>query len=254
MRVIWSLEYIPDRNFNLQVECLTTSVKSWKDIYPEDHLVLYCDEITLEKLNPLRLPHSFSEVNKICYRKFPFVKSKVFWASSKLRVFLEEKIPFLFLDNDFHIKKPIKDKLNLSKLCYNFSEVGESLYPTLNDPTLRTLKFPFRLKSVACNISFLYVPDVKFIHRYANTSLDTMNNLSKKGVSSDLYMLFAEQLLLKNYIIQEGISYQCLRKDLFYNTRYCWEYGAESHGIFSKDEVDEYYSHEGPAKNRRIHT
>lgn len=249
MRVLWSLEKIPNRNWEIQADLLGDSVRSWKLFYPEDTLVLYCDEYTQEHLNSLGLLKDFSEVNKVSYLKYPLVDSKVFWASIKMRSFLEERESFIFMDNDFQIYGPILDKVDLSKICFTFSESTGTLYPTLVDPILRTLQFPFRMYQIASNTSFLVVPDIKFIQEFATTSLTLMEDLSRKGVANTLYMIFLEQLLFRNYIKHRGKDYQSLYKSRWHASKCYWEGHGEPNGIFEDDEVIEYFRHVGPAKD-----
>lgn len=251
MRVFWVLEKIHEDSWKKQIECLLKSVKAFKEIYPDLPRTVYCDEFTGNSIESLGILQDFSETVLLDYSEFPSIDSKVFWASSKLRAFKQQKEEFIYIDNDFYVKKPFLSYLDLNKCCFSFEEIPEGLYPTLLDPYIKALELSFRPRQVASNMSFLYFPGGSLVEEYAKVSLDMMEKLSFRKVTGQTYMLFAEQLLFLNLLQSSKIPYQKLVQESWHSVQCFWENLQDNLGIFSFEESKQYFFHEGPSKIRK---
>lgn len=248
MRVIWSLEKVEGRNWNQQAQFLKESVKAWDSIYPFDEKVLYVDEYSKESLGTLGIIKLFDEVNQVDYSKFPLIDSQVFWASVKMRVILEQREPFIMVDNDFTLKGDIKKFIDPEKVCFNYLETTIALYPSHINPSIRELKLPYRLSNYASNTSFLHIPDIDFGVEFANLSLSTMESFTANNITNTTFMLFAEQQLFCSILFGRKLDFQQLHRTIFISSANKWSDLEDSHGIFTLSEADEMYSHIGPGK------
>lgn len=249
MRVIWSIERIQGKDWDKQFQSLLNSVANWELYRPFDTRVLYTDDYSREILGKKGILNTFAEVNKLDYSKFSSINPEVFWASGKLRVIEEQEESFIFLDNDFIIHCDILEYLDKNKLCFNFLEDGKGLYPNSTDPNIRNLNLGHRFYQGATNTSFLYFPDLIFSKEYGKLSLKIMEKLSSCSDIKGTYMIFAEQMLLYNFLKWNNIKWQCLSKDLFISSKDIWEYNKVTEGIFNWIEKDFKFQHIGISKN-----
>lgn len=246
MNVIWSLEKVEGRDWQQQAVLLEQSVLSWKHHYPEDYCMVYLDDFSRDSLGSMGILQLFDAHYILNYADYSSINPQVFWASSKLRAIREQQVEFVFLDNDFLLKGPIKSILDPDKICYNHTEDPEGLYPTLLDPEIRNLPLSFRLYQISANTSFLYFPDVKFSQEYASISLSFMDILSKRGVVRPYYMIFAEQMLFRNLILHFKKEYQCLCTRILEAYTGLWlEDRREPNGLLTSSEESLYFEHMG---------
>lgn len=248
MKTIWVYENIQEdlefySKFNILL--LLSSVSLWKRNHPSFHCVLYCDNLTKEILSKINGLNYWDEI--IEYKHTLNIDRKIFWACNKVKVLSEQKEPCIILDHDSLVYKPIsnylKDKVIVSNL-----EKGKGYYPNNLDPYIKQLKRRIKWPSSSLNVSFLYFPNPNFLQKYSSTSLSLMEEFTKIDVPNSQYLIFAEQLLLKYLMDQEGIEYKSLISTYWDCLK--WEWGkSHSKGIWKYPKSNLYYWHYGPLKS-----
>ena len=175
------------------------------------------------------------------------INKSVFWASAKLQVLAEQTEPVILLDNDTHVYKPIKQYIDLANVCVTNYEVGVGYYPTSIDKYVRQLSYKPRWQTNSVNVSFLNLPDPSFTKRYAEKSLNMMEEFTEIGAPNSQYLIFAEQLLLRHMLDKENIEH----KSILANYWDCkkWDWGEQhNNGVWTVEESEQYFKHYGPLK------
>ena len=253
MKVIWVLENIKKNvnssdyyiNSKLNILLLLCSVHLWRKNHPEDTCVLYADDLTIDTLDKLKVLSFWHTIKPIPNPKK--INKEIFWASSKLQVLSSVDEPVIIMDNDTHVYKPIKDKLDLNKVYVCNFEVGKGYYPTAIDPFVQKLSYKPRWQTKSVNVSFLNLPDPEFTREYANMSLQFMEEFTQLKAPNSQYLIFAEQLLLKHLLDKKKIEHKSILSTYWDCKR--WEWGEDhSEGIWSIDESEQYFKHYGPLK------
>lgn len=253
MKVVWVLENIK-KNFNtkdyyvnskLNILLLLASVNFWRNNHKDDTCVLYGDELTINTLDRLKVLDFWHQVKLIPKRGS--INRNVFWAASKLEVLRTIDEPVIIMDNDTHVYKPIKDKLDLSSVYVCNLEEGLGFYPSSVNNYVRQLSYRPRWGTQSVNVGFLYLPDPIFTKEYAELSIKIMEELTELNAPTPQYLIFAEQMVLKHLLDKKGIKF----KTILSNTWDCkkWEWGEENDlGIWSVYDSELYFKHYGPAK------
>jgi len=175
------------------------------------------------------------------------INKKVFWASSKLEVLSKQDEPVIIVDNDTHIFCKIKDYLDPQKVYIHNYEVGKGYYPGVLDPYVQKLAKKRRWKTESVNVSFLQLPDPAFTKKYAEASLEMMEEFTLMDVPHSQYLIFSEQLLLKHMLEEEQIDYQSIISTYWNCTE--WEWGEDhDRGIWKIYDSGKYIKHYGPLK------
>ena len=247
MRVIWVLENIEeDKKFygKLNTLLLFASVTLWKKHPPDTYTVLYCDKMTYELFESIKVLHLWNEVN--IYKHERKINRSVFWAASKLNVLAEQTEPVLLLDNDSLVHTNIDEYLKDEVIVSNF-EIGKGYYPSSLDTNIRNLTYKARWKSDSVNVSFLYLPDPTFTQEYAKLSLKLMEEFTVMEVPNSQYLIFAEQLLLKHLLDKNNIKHKSVISTYWDCQKWDW---SEDHnkGIWNYPESNKYFFHYGPLK------
>jgi hypothetical protein len=247
LRVIWVLENIHgDEGFysRFNILLLLSSVTLWKKNHPEHHLVFYCDPLTkdiVEKTGGLIM---FDEVNT--YRHTLTIDRKIFWACNKVKVLSEQTEPCIIMDNDTLVFKPFEKYLKDDIIVANL-ETGKGYYPGNIDPFVRRLKKKVRWQQDSLNVSFLYFPEPSILQYYANECLGLMEEFTEMKVPNSQYLIFAEQLLLRNILDTKKIKYKSIISTYWDCVKWDW---GEHHdkGIWNFPESELYFKHYGPEK------
>lgn len=249
MKVIWVLENIEkNENFysQLNILMLLASVTLWKRNHRKDECIFYGDDITIDFLNKLKVLDLWDTIKPI--PNPTKIDKGVFWASSKLQVLASIKDPVIIMDNDTHVYKPIKHLLdtNLTYVC-NY-EVGKGYYPMSADKYVRKLSYKARWKSQSVNVSFLQLPDPDFTRRYAQLSLQIMEEFTEMKVPNPQYLIFAEQLLLRHLLDKENIPYRSILST-YWDCKE-WKWGKDhNEGLWTVKKSEEFFKHYGPLKS-----
>jgi len=253
LKIIWVLENIEkNKNFysRFNILLLITSVHLWKKNHPEDTCVLYADDMTIDLLDNIKVIRFWDEIKPL--PKPRKINKSVFWASAKLQVLAEIEDPIILMDNDTHIYKPFKQYLDLEKVYVTNYEIGKGYYPTAIDPFVQKLSYKTRWKTKSVNVSFLNLPDPNFTRRYAEESLNMMEEFTELKAPNSQYLIFAEQLLLSHMLDKENIENRSIIST-YWDCKE-WEWGEEHEkGIWSVYESEKYFKHYGPLKGFILH-
>jgi len=248
LKIIWVLNNIKkDKSFysKLYILILIASLRLWKSFYKHDICTLYADELTLETFKTLDILYLWDVVE--LYTPSPNINHEIFWAAGKLEILSQQNEPVIIVDNDLHIYKPIKDYLEKDTAYVHNLELGKGYYPGYVDPYVRQLDYKPRWKTDSLNVSFLHLPDVNFAKKYANKSIELMEQFTQMNVPHSQYLIFAEQLLLKHLLDLDKIKYKSLVSTYWDCTE--WEWGEDhDQGIWPLRESGLYVKHYGPLK------
>lgn len=252
MKVVWVLENIEkNKNFysKFNILLLLASTHLWRKNHPEDTCFLYADDMTIDTLDKLKVLEFWHEIKPIPNPRK--INKSIFWASSKLQVLADIHEPVILMDNDTHVFKPIKHLLDLNKTYVTNYEVGKGYYPLTADQYVKKLSYKARWKSESVNVSFLNLPDPEFTKRYAETSLQIMEEFTVLKAPNPQYLIFAEQLLLRHMLDEEGREHDSIISTLW--DCKAWDWGEESSkGLWTILESEQFFKHYGPLKGRYL--
>jgi hypothetical protein len=248
MKIVWVLENITKNKYfygKFNILLLLASVHLWRKNHKEDTCYLYADDMTIDLLDSLKVLDFWHKIKPIpSGRK---INKSVFWASSKLQVLSEIEEPIIIMDNDTHVYKPIKHLLELDKYYVCNYEIGKGYYPTSVDPYIKKLSYKPRWKTESVNVGFLNLPDPDFTKKYANLSLELMEELTFLKAPNPQYLIFSEQLLLKHLLDENNLEHKSIIST-YWNCKQ-WNWGDDhSNGIWKYEESEKYFKHYGPGK------
>jgi len=253
LKIIWVLDNVTgEKSFysRLYILLLIASVSLWKRFYPDDNCVLYCDELTRETLETIKVLHLWNSIE--VYKPKYKIERKIFWAAAKLEVLSQQTEPCIIVDNDLHIFAPIKKFLDPNKFYVHNIEQGKGYYPSYTDKYVRQLTYKPRWQTESVNVSFLQLPDPSFIKEYAFASLKLMEEFTAMKVPNSQYLIFAEQLLLRHMFKMKNIDFTSLIGT--YWDCNAWEWGEEhDRGIWSIYDSEVFVKHYGPLKRWIVH-
>ena len=253
MKVIWVLENIK-KNYNtnnyyidsrLNVLLLISSVHLWRKNHPEDLCVLYADDLTINLFDRLKVLDFWNSIHPL--PKPRRINRDVFWAASKVEVLAQVNEPVIIMDNDAHVYRPIKHLLDTDTVYVCNYEVGKGYYPSGVDPYVQKLSYKARWKNESLNVSFLHLPDPIFARKYAEISLQMMEEFTQMKAPNPQYLIFAEQLLLSHLLEKENIP----NKSLISTDWDCkaWQWGENNtKGLWPIYESEIFFKHYGPLK------
>lgn len=250
MRVIWVLENIrKDESFytQLNIALLLASAFSWKKHSPGDWRVFYCDKITRDFMISRGIPNPFDEIIELCTEDQFQIDTTVFWSSSKLRVLALQTEPVLIVDHDFISYEPLLSYIDLTKPCVCNVENAQGYYPGVMDPYVKQLSWKVRWMVESVNVGFLYLPDPEFTRFYAGTSLQIMEEFTKLQVPHSKYLIFAEQLVLRQLFHIRKLEFQSLISEPYQCLSREWK-GNYERGFWTYKESQKYFEHYGPGK------
>ena len=257
MEVIWVLENVKnDMLFysKLQLTLLVASISLWRKYHPEHYTVIYCDNLTYDTLNKLKIFNLWHDVRKLDYPDD--INREIFWSGCKTKIISETKIPLVIIDHDFLIRKNIDEHLNTNVL-YSYDEIESNWYPPTWDPYAKQIPFE-RVVDRAANVSLFYLPDPEFANKYGKKVLNNHRILSKihkklpnlkKWEISTNHMILSEQLMLKQWLVKDKIPHETLCNLVWDCTKPAYrsledEVKADQ-GIWNSKECSLYYKHYG---------
>jgi len=221
-KAIWVLENIKEsEDFydELTIIMLIASVCSWKrhNITFDE---LHCDSRTLEKLKEFNILHLWDNVDTSIVDSPTTINKTSFWASSKVRVLLAQNECVSLVDTDFISYAPISNIGDDYPVIYSHDEDGLEWYCNTNDTYIKKLKnLPEWLihtpNQSALNVCYLSFNDLELQKEYANYAVIAMEELSLLNPPIGVHMVWAEQKLLKQIIINKQIEYKTLIKNIF---------------------------------------
>lgn len=253
MKVIWVLENIKKNsnskdyyiNSKLNVLLLLASTYLWKKNHRDDECILYGDDLTIDLLSRLNVLDFWDAVKPLPPSRN--INKDVFWAAPKLEVLAEVKEPVILMDNDTHVYTSIKNRFQKDTVYVMHYEKGGGVYPTGIDENVRELSFQRRWETDSVNVGFLHLPDPEFTREYANLSLKIMEEFSVMNVKYSIYLIFAEQLLLKTMMEEKQIKYKPILST-YYNCREK-DWGVDhKEGIWTLNQSGRFIKHYGPLK------
>lgn len=225
---------------------LLSSVSLWKRNHREDECILYADDITIDFLDKLKVLELWDKIKPIPNPRK--INKSVFWASSKLQVLASIEDSIIIMDNDTHVYKPIRHLLDPNLLYVCNYEVGKGYYPLSADKYVHQLTYKNRWKTESVNVSFLQLPDPDFTRRYAELSLQIMEEFTVMKAPNPQYLIFAEQLLLRHLLDKEKVNYKSIIST-YWDCK-AWEWGEDhDQGLWPLVKSEEYFKHYGPLKS-----
>tara|TARA_R110002074_G_scaffold151654_1_gene305447 strand:- start:127 stop:987 length:861 start_codon:yes stop_codon:yes gene_type:complete len=247
MEVIWVLENVlKEQKFYNQnrILLLISSVSLWRKYHPNHKTVLYCDNITYKWLDNLEILHLWDVVKDLSYPEK--IDRKVFWSSCKTKIISTTKVPLVVVDHDFLIYKNIDNILNLNQVIYSYDELTEGWYPNKNEKFNKLLTNPIpRNINLASNVSLLYFPNPNFANKYGLQTLKNHEEFTNMGIKDTNYMIFSEQLMLKQWLERDKIPHKTLVNSIFNNKIIDFEEKINNRGIWNTQESLLSYKHYG---------
>jgi|TARA_B110000908_G_C10176440_1_gene413456 hypothetical protein len=255
MEIIWVIENVKrsedfyKKQFTL---LLAASVCLWKRYHPDHKTVLYADDLTSNYYKETPLLDLFDEVRPLSYSDK--INRKVFWSSSKTKIISKTKVPIIVVDHDFLIFQNI-DKYLKDKVLYSYDELADNWYPPTNCSYSKKLTTPInRTVNKAANVSLFYLPDPKFARKYGKQVLKNHKEFTKMEVKDTNYMILSEQLMLKQWLVNDNIPHNTLSKNIFDCKDVGFTLKENLIGIWNIKESSLYYKHYGVEEKTIDHT
>lgn len=254
-KTIWVFENVDgEQSFytSIKILMLLSSVINWKK-HNHTHTELHVDSMTVMVLNNLGVLDLWDEIHTNIIQQDVLIDKKTFWASSKLRVLINQAEPVTLIDYDFIAYTNLTEIGLDSVFVYSHDENGNNAYPTVSDPIVKQLtSIPDFLKwsetRHAANVSYLAFNDIEFQNQYAKYSLSCMEEMSALNAFGDMYLCFAEQKILKQFALYKKIKHTPLIKNEFASTRQEWNDKINPDGVWFIEEVPFKFRHFGPDK------
>lgn len=248
MKTVWVFDNFGKEVKDIDITMLLASIKLWSIHCPQDTRVLYCSRTIRDALRTRGILKLLDQIILLSTLPKFNVDSSVFWAYPKLRVLSQIDEPISLVDHDFMTFCNLREVLDPSKPCYNYTEDARQYYPNNLDSRVKSLTYRTRWPEVSANVSFLQLPDPGFTKFYAGTSIQIMEELSESKAPNAKYLIFSEQMVLKHLL--EGQDYQCLIKNIYTCREEQFSSELDSHGIWTEEESRTKFVHYGPMKYR----
>lgn len=230
----------------LDVLLLLCSGVLWKKHHPSSTTFLFCDDLTLQLLEKLQATSIWDKVDLV--KPINDINKDVFWAASKVNQLKYVNEPTVLLDHDFLVYRPLDVYLN-STPVFAHDENGERYYLTEYDKVIKKASdIILRPKPYAINCSFMYFPNSSFANSYATKSIDLMKRFTQHNAPNSKYLIFAEQLTLKNMLDNNNIKYNTLINERWRSGDLIFE--PNDKGIFSFEDSLQYFRHYWFDKNK----
>ena len=249
MEVIWVIENVlkTQEFYNRRrLSLLIASISLWKKYHPNHFTVLYCDKETHEVLNNLNVLHLWDEIRDLSYPEK--IQRKYFWSSCKSKVISETTESLVVVDHDFLIFTNIDEHLR-DKVLYSYNEEAYPWYPSKYDKWCLQLSDPVDIVvDLSANVSLLYLPDPNFAKKYAKRVLKNhveFSAMENFEITNANYMIFSEQLMLKQMLVKENIPHNTLVSNVYDNNKSMFSDVVNKHGIWNCEEISLYYKHYG---------
>tara|TARA_R110001592_G_scaffold173732_2_gene412460 strand:- start:249 stop:1145 length:897 start_codon:yes stop_codon:yes gene_type:complete len=257
MKAIWVLENVKkDISFydEFKLVLLLASVTLWKRYHPNHNTALYCDIQTLDVLTKLNVLSLWDRIYDLTYPEK--INREIFWSSCKTKIISQATGPIVVIDHDFLIYTNIDKHLN-HEVLYTHEEQAYPWYPSKNDGYCAKLPYPSPDEvDLAANVSLFYLPDPKFALEYGRKVLknhEAFTEMNFENISPN-YMIYSEQLMLKQLLVKDNIPHNTLTIEVFDNNKRMFSNAVNMYGIWSSQESSLYYRHYGMDKNTMSNT
>ncbi len=257
MKAIWVIENVKkDNSFydEFTLVMLFASVTLWKRYHPNHTTILYCDKQTLDVLSNLDILSLWDQIKDLSYPEK--INREIFWSSCKTKIISEATEPIIVIDHDFLISTNIDEYLK-DEVLYTHEEQAYPWYPPKNDKYCAQLPYPAPDEiDLAANVSLFYLPKPKFAQEYGKRVLKNHEAFTKMNFEnmSPNYMIYSEQLMLKQMLVQSNIPHNTLTINVFDNNKGMFSDVVNMYGIWSHEESSLYYRHYGMDKRKLINT
>lgn len=248
MKAIWVIENVKkDNTFydELKLVLLFASVSLWKKYHPNHVTVLYCDKLTQKFLSKLGVFKLWDQVHHLSYPEK--INRKIFWSSCKTKIISETTEPIVVVDHDLLIFTNIDEYLK-DKVLYSYEEESYPWYPEKHDKWCKQLSDPVKIEvDLSANVSLFYLPDPKFANRYGKRVLKNHEEFTLMDFPNmnANYMIFSEQLMLKQMLVIDNIPHNPLTTNIFNNNKIEFTDALNKNGIWNSEESPLYYRHYG---------
>jgi len=254
-KAIWVLENVDgNREFytSVKILMLLSSVINWKR-YNETNNALHTDSMTLVVLSNLEVLDLWDEIHTNIIDQETVIDKRSYWASSKLRVLINQTEPVTLVDYDFITYTNLTELGKDSAFVYSYDENGTQSYFGGTNPDVKKLNnipdFLKRSKSLdAANVSYLSFNDIEFQLEYAKYSLACIEEFSEMGVKGTSYLTFAEQKILKQLALHLGVKHVPLIKNEFKSSKQEFINVMNPDGIWHVDDANFKFKHIGTDK------
>lgn len=156
-----------------------------------------------------------TDVMEDFYRDNPDIRHDSFWAASKFAAYRLETAPFVCIDTDFAVWKPIDFSDDFMFAHWESIEDGDASYPdltTLNCPKgyRLTVDDSALFKTCACNMSISYFGNDDFKNEFTRLALDfmTANNIDAAQRYATPEILYSEQRLPLALLLKRKLSFR----------------------------------------------
>jgi len=253
MKAIWVIENVKkDNSFydEFKLVMLFASVSLWKKYHPEHTTILYCDEMTEKYLSNLNVFPLWDQIKHLSYPEK--INREIFWSSCKTKIISEATEPIVVVDHDFLIFTNI-DKYLKDEVLYTHEEQAYPWYPAKEDRYCARLTKPSPYElDLAANVSLFYLPDPSFAKMYGEWTLknhEEFTIMDFDGMSPN-YMIYSEQLMLKQLLVRDNIPHNTLTINVFDNNKAIFTNAVNMYGIWNSKESSLYYRHYGMDKKK----
>lgn len=257
MKAIWVIENVKkDNSFydEFTLVMLFASVTLWKRYHPNHTTILYCDKQTLDVLSNLDILSLWDQIKDLSYPEK--INREIFWSSCKTKIISEATEPIIVIDHDFLISTNIDEYLK-DEVLYTHEEQAYPWYPHKNDKYCAQLPYPATDEvDLAANVSLFYLPDPNFSQKYGKRVLknhEAFTEMNFENMSPN-YMIYSEQLMLKQMLVKDNIPHNTLTINVFDNNKGMFSDAINMYGIWSREESSLYYRHYGMDKRRLTNT
>lgn len=149
------------------------------------------------------------------YRDNPDIRHDAFWSAGKFAAYLSENAPFVCIDTDLAVWKPVEFNGDFMFAHWESIEDGDASYPNLT-----TLSRPkgYRLtvddsalfKTHACNMAVTYFSNDEFKNEFTRLALDFMsgNNVNAAQRYATPEILYTEQRLPLALLLKRKLSFR----------------------------------------------
>ena len=256
MKAIWVIENVKkDNSFydEFTLVMLFASVTLWKRYHPNHTTILYCDKQTLDVLSNLDILSLWDQIKDLSYPEK--INREIFWSSCKTKIISEATEPIIVIDHDFLISTNIDEYLK-DEVLYTHEEQAYPWYPHKKDKYCAQLPYPSPDEiDLAANVSLFYLPDPKFAQEYGKKVLKNHEAFTEMDFPNMTpnYMIYSEQLMLKQLLVKDNIPHNTLTIEVFDNEKKIFnEKSINMYGIWRSKESSLYYRHYGMDKRKLI--
>ena len=175
------------------------------------------------------------------------INREIFWSSCKTKIISEATEPIIVIDHDFLIFTNIDEHLK-HEVLYTHEEQAYPWYPAKEDKYCARLTKPAPYEvDLAANVSLFYLPDPKFAKMYGEWVLQNHEEftiMDFDGMDPN-YMIYSEQLMLKQLLIRDNIPHNTLTINVFDNEKQLFSDAINLYGIWSREDSPLHYRHYG---------